>query len=194
VIYGYARCSTSETKQDVERQLHELRSRGAAEVYHEYESGTKLHRPELDKLLNHLREGDTIITTEVSRITRSVKQLCDFIELAKAKKLRLIFGAIDLNCIHEPDIITEGMLKMMSVFAEIERNLIVERVKSGLKNARAKGVGLGRPQLTAKAIPKRVIANFDMYRAGYITKKDYAKLCDISRPTLNRYIALMTDG
>jgi len=193
VIYGYARCSTSETKQDVERQLNELKELGAEEIYHEYESGTKLHRPELSKLLNHLNEGDTIITTEVSRITRSVKQLCEFIELAKTKKLRLIFGAIDLNCTNEPDIITEGMLKMMSVFSEIERNLIVERVKSGLKNAKAKGVRLGRPPVTVHDVPKCVKDNFTAFKAGYISKKDYAKLCNICRPTLNKYIALMTD-
>lgn len=191
--YGYARCSTSETKQDVERQIYELRALGAVEVYYEYESGTKVKRPELDKMLNHVQPGDTIITTEVSRITRSVKQLCDVLELAKAKKLKMIIGALVVDCTGDLDVITEGMLKMMAVFSEIERNLIVERVKSGIRNAKAKGVRLGRPCLNADAIPKVVVDNFAVYQAGYISKKDYAKLCDISRPTLNKYIALLTD-
>lgn len=192
-IYGYARCSTSETKQDVERQIVELRAMGATEVYYEYESGTKIKRPELDKMLNHVQPGDTIVTTEVSRITRSVKQLCDILELAKEKSLKMIIGALVVDCTGELDVITEGMLKMMAVFSEIERNLIVERVRSGIRNARAKGIRLGRPCLQAGDVPKTVVDNFAVYQAGYISKKDYAKLCDISRPTLNKYIALMTD-
>jgi DNA invertase Pin-like site-specific DNA recombinase len=81
----------------------------------------------------------------------------------------------------------------MGVFAEMERNMTIERIKSGLKNARAKGVRLGRPANTAAMIPKAVTDKFALYKAGHITKKDYAKLCDISRPTLDAYIALMTD-
>lgn len=192
-IYGYARCSTSETKQDVERQIYELRTMGADEVYYEYESGTKIKRPELEKMFAHVQPGDTIITTEVSRITRSVKQLCEILEMAKEKSLKMVIGAMVVDCTGELDIITEGMLKMMAVFSEIERNLIVERVKSGIRNAKAKGIRLGRPALTANDIPKAAIDNFAVFKAGYISKKDYAKLCDISRPTLNKYIALMTD-
>jgi len=193
LIYGYARCSTSETKQDVERQLFELRTMGAESIYHEYESGTVINRPELEKMMAAVSYGDTIITTEVSRITRSVRQLCDFIETAKDKHLKIIFGTFTADFTDKPDIMTEGMLKMMAVFAEIERNLIVERVKSGIASAKAKGIRLGRPAVSAKDLPKIVIDNFPVYQAGYISKKDYAKLCDISRPTLNKYIALMTD-
>ena len=193
MVYGYARCSTSETKQDVERQLFELKTMGAELIYHEYESGTVINRPELEKMMSAVKEGDTIITTEVSRITRSVRQLCDFIETAKAKHLKIVFGSFVADFTDKPDVMTEGMLKMMAVFAEIERNLIIERVKSGLANAKAKGVRLGRPTVTVKDVPKSVIDNFSVYQAGYISKKDYAKLCEISRPTLNKYIALMTD-
>lgn len=193
MVYGYARCSTSETKQDVERQIFELRTMGAEEIYHEYESGTVIHRPELEKLMARVAEGDTIVSTEVSRITRSVRQLCDFIETAKAKRLKIIFGAFVVDCTGTLDVMTEGMLKMMAVFAEIERNLIIERVKSGIANARAKGIRLGRPAVTAADLPRAVVENFGVYKAGYISKKDYAKLCDISRPTLDKYIGLMVD-
>lgn len=193
MIYGYARCSTSETKQDVERQIFELKTMGATEIYHEYESGTALQRPELIKLMNHIAEGDTLVTTDVSRLTRSVKQLCEILETAKQKHLKIIFGTFVVDCTGQLDVITEGMLKMMAVFAEIERNLIVERVKSGIKNAKAKGVRLGRPMLQVSDIPATVLEHFEIYKAGYISKKDYAKICDISRPTLNKYIALMTD-
>lgn len=83
--YAYARCSTNEKLQDIQRQIRELKKYGLTDeyIYLEYESGIKENRTELNKLLNIVKSGDTIFTTEVSRITRSTKQLCDIIELAK---------------------------------------------------------------------------------------------------------------
>ena len=75
-IYGYARCSTSEDRQDIDRQKRELRKLGVKKdecIYAEYESGTKEDRPELTKLLKIVRPGDTVIVTEVSRISRSTR-------------------------------------------------------------------------------------------------------------------------
>ena len=69
--YGYARCSTNETKQDITRQTKEIEQYGVTEenIYFEYESGTKVNREQLNRLLDKVQEGDTIVTTEVSRIT-----------------------------------------------------------------------------------------------------------------------------
>ena len=77
MIYGYARCSTNEQLQDINRQVRELKQQGATDttIYLEYESGTKINRAELQKLLSAVQTGDTIFATEVSRITRSTKQL-----------------------------------------------------------------------------------------------------------------------
>ena len=192
--YGYARCSTNESKQDIDRQKRELKSMGAAKIFFEYESGTKANRPELLKLFENIRTGDTLITTEVSRITRSTKQLCEIIETAKEKRLKLIIGNFTVDCSGEKlDAMTEGMLKMMGVFAEMERNMTVDRIKSGIRNARAKGIRLGRPSLTVDDIPKKVLENYEKYRERIISKVDYSKICGISRPTLDKYIAIMTD-
>ena len=92
MIYGYARCSTNESMQDIDRQIRELKQQGAEDktIYREYESGTKTNRAELQKLLDIVKPGDTILATEVSRITRSTKQLCDIIELAKNRKIKLV--------------------------------------------------------------------------------------------------------
>ena len=88
MVYGYCRCSTCESKQDVNRQKRELRAIGVPEnaIYMEYESGTKINRPELIKMLSVVNDGDTIVTTEISRLTRSTKQLCDLIDLIKEKQ------------------------------------------------------------------------------------------------------------
>ena len=79
--YGYARCSTNEEMQDISRQVRDLKQLGVDEsaIYIEYMSGTKENRPELTKLLQIIKSGDTIIATEVSRITRSTRQLWAFL-------------------------------------------------------------------------------------------------------------------
>lgn len=75
MIYGYARCSTNEKMQDINRQVRELKQQGATDttIYLEYESGMKADRAGLKKLLSVVQSGDTILATEVSRITRSTK-------------------------------------------------------------------------------------------------------------------------
>jgi DNA invertase Pin-like site-specific DNA recombinase len=203
-VYGYCRCSTNELKQDITRQIRELKALGVTDknnIYKEYESGTKLNRVELNKLLYGyediapvVKEGDTIVATEVSRITRSTKQLCEIIEIAKNKHLKLIFGSFVVDCTKELDAMTEGMLKMMGVFSEIERNMISQRVKSGVANARAKGKIVGRPILTLDKVPTKVKDMYDLYKSGAISKTDYAKMCNVSRPTLDKYLKVIVEG
>ena len=83
--YGYARCSTNETKQDINRQVRELKTAGAEEIFIEYEHGDSAIKQELSSLLETADEGDTIFTLEVSRLARSTKQLCEIIETVKEK-------------------------------------------------------------------------------------------------------------
>lgn len=197
MIYGYCRCSTNETKQDISRQERELKALGVTDkknIYKEYESGTKINRVELNRLLDIVQNGDAIVSTEVSRITRSTKQLCEIIELAKIKHLKLIFGSFVVDCSKELDAMTEGMLKMMGVFSEIERNMISQRVKSGVANARAKGKIVGRPIITIDKVPTKVKDIYDLYKSGAISKTDYAKMCNVSRPTLDKYLKIIIEG
>lgn len=178
LIYGYARCSTNENQQDITRQVRELKQQGATDttIYLEYESGTKENRTELNKLLNVVDTQDTVIATEVSRITRSTKQLCDIIELSKEKKIKLVLGNFIVDCRQELDPMTEGMLKMMGVFAELERNMISQRVKSGMEHAKSKGKAIGRPPVTADNIPHIFYKHYPKYKNGEINKKELSRL------------------
>jgi len=147
------------------------------------------------KLLACVQEGDTIVTTEVSRITRSTKQLCDIIDLCKEKHLKLVIkDSITIDCYSDSgmEAMSEAFLMMAGVFAQLERNMTVTRNRVFI-NAKAKGVKLGRPEITIKDLPKKVIDNFDKYKYGIITKVDFCKICGISRPTLDKYIAILTD-
>ncbi|KOA75599.1 resolvase [Clostridium botulinum] len=193
MIYGYARCSTDNIKQDITRQTRELKSLGVEKdnIYFEYASGTKVDRKQLTRLMDIVVEGDIIVATEVSRITRSSKQLCEIIEFAKDKKIKLILGNFIVDCTKELDPMTEGMLKMMGVFAELERNMISQRVRSGMANARSKGKVIGRPQTTIEDIPSNIINAIELLKDKKINKSECARMCNISRPTLDKYIKII---
>lgn len=196
MIYGYARCSTNEELQDIQRQVREIIALGVKDKYNiftEYESGTKTDRIELNKLLNTVKPGDTIVATEVSRISRSTKQLCEIIELAKNRKLKLIFGGFIVDCTKELDPMTEGMLKMMGVFSEIERNIISQRVKSGMENAKSKGVKLGRKSTTKDDIPSIFLKHYPKYINKQINVTEFSRLTNLSRPSIYKYLKLLKE-
>ena len=194
MVYGYARCSTNESKQDIDRQKRELKALGVKQsnIYFEYGSGTKADREQWLLLMNKVQKGDTIISTEVSRITRSTKQLCDIIDKAREIGLKLVIGSFVVDCTNDKlDAMTEGMWKMMGVFAEMERNIISERVKSGMANAREKGSKIGRPETTADKIPSVFMKYYPKYRKGEMNVTELSRLCKMSRTTVYKYIELL---
>ena len=195
MIYGYARCSTTEERQDIDRQKRELYSLGVTDdkyIYWEYESGMKADRVELQKLLDIVVEGDTIVTTEVSRLTRSTKHLCEILQIVQDKKIILnIGGSFVVDCSQgKMDPMTEGMIKMWGVFAEMERNIISQRVVSGMKNAAAKGVKLGRPEMTKDSLPDKFWKYYSLYQKRGISITDFAKVMEASRTTIYKYISI----
>ena len=193
MTYGYARCSTCEERQDINRQKRELHDLGVKEdshIYWEYESGMKDDRVELQKLLNIVKDGDTIITTEVSRLTRSTKHLCEILQFVQDKKLILnIGGSFIVDCSQgKMDPMTEGMIKMWGVFAEMERNIISQRVISGMRNAAAKGAKIGRPRTTKGSLPDKFWKYYKMYTDKEISITEFAHLFETSRTTIYKYL------
>lgn len=193
--YGYARCSTDESRQDIDRQKRELKAMGVTDetrLYFEYESGTKDNRPEFNKMLGTVQPGDSIFTTEVSRLTRSTAHLCEILRLVQEQQLRLVIGNFTVDCRSEDiDPMTKGMLMMWGVFAEMERDIISQRVKSGMANARAKGKRIGRPKVTSEEIPAEFFKKYQLYQEGRITIAELARMLRCSRTTVYRYIDLI---
>jgi len=189
MIYGYARCSTNEDRQDITRQTRELMELGAREenIYFEYESGCKVERARLSALLAAVKPGDVIVTTEVSRLTRSTRQLCDIIQLVQDRRLKLIIkGSITVDCTDgSMDAMTAAFLKIVGVFSELERDMISSRVRSGLNNARAKGRTLGRPAAVRAGADEFRQEVEDARRAG-LSMGSIAKARGISTATLYR--------
>ena len=191
--HGYARCSTNESKQDIDRQVRELKQAGAERIFLEYEHGDATVKCQLSSLLEQAEEGDTIITLEVSRLARSTKQLCEIIETIKAKRLRLVIvGSITVDCSNgQIDPMTNAFIQMSGVFAELELRIIRERVRSGMANAKAKGAKIGRPQATADDIPAVFLRHYPAFKNKQLNVSELARVCDLSRTTVYKYLNLL---
>lgn len=191
--YGYARCSTNETKQDINRQVRELKAAGAGEIFLEYEHGDSKIKPQQQALFTQAQPGDTITVLEVPRLARSTQQLCEIIDCIREKRLRLVIvGSITLDCREgRADPMSEAFLQMAGVFSQLELAMIRERVRSGMANAKAKGKQIGRPPLTTQDIPANFLRHYPAYKKGQLNVSELARVCDISRTTAYKYIAMM---
>ena len=193
MIYGYARCSTNESKQDINRQIKELKAAGSDEVIFEYEHGDARTKKELNMLLELAQAGDTIITLEVSRLSRSTQQLCELIDIIREKRLRLvIMGSITIDCREgKADPMSEAFLQMAGVFSQLELAMIRARVKSGMENAKAKGKQIGRRPTTKENIPAVFFKHYAIFMEGKMNVSDLARVCGLSRPTVYKYMKMI---
>ena len=179
---GYARVST--TDQNLENQKKLLFDAGCTSIFEEKISGARKDRPELEKLLRHLREGDTLVVCKLDRLARSTHHLLEIVE-----RLR-IMGA-SFCSLGEPwaDTTTHAGKMIMTVFAgiaEFERDLIRERTSIGRKAARERGVKFGRPsKLTAEQ--KKLVLEL---KSGGRSVPEIAKTFKVNRSTIYRLQAL----
>lgn len=145
--YGYARVSTSKQYKDgnsIEYQRELLKQNGAEIIYEDKFTGTKVERPELDKLLNIAKEGDVIIVSKLDRIARSIHKGSELIE-------SLINRGITINILNlgilNNDPTSKLIRNIFLSFAEFERDMIVERTQEGKTVARQKDNYIeGRPK------------------------------------------------
>ena len=193
---GYSRCSTNEGKQDINRQVRELKEAGADMVYMEYEHGDAKVKTQQQAMFAEAEPGDTIIVLEVSRLARSTQQLCEIIERIREKRLRLVIvGSITLDCRdRQADPMSEAFLQMAGVFSQLELAMIRARVRSGMANAAAKGAKLGRPQVTADNIPATFLRHYPSYKKGQLNVSELARVCELSRTTTYKYISVVEGG
>ena len=191
--YGYARCSTNETKQDIDRQVRELKAAGAREIFLEYEHGDAKVKSQQEAMFATAEAGDTIITLEVPRLARSTQQLCTIIDTVREKRLRLVIvGSITLDCREgRADPMSEAFLQMAGVFSQLELAMIRTRVRSGMANAKAKGKQIGRPQTTKDSIPAIFLRHYPAYKNGQLNITELSRVCDLSRTTIYKYISLL---
>ena len=178
---GYARVSTNE--QNLDRQIDILKEAGAERIFEEKVTGTRRDRPELERMLDQLRKGDVIIVAELTRLSRSTKDLFELVDIIEKKEA----GIKSLKESWLDTTTPQGKL-MFTIFAglsQFERDLTVQRTKEGLKSAKARGKKLGRP--TKYEDKKQIV--IDMYNSGDYSINDIIKATGISKTSLYRYIS-----
>lgn len=177
---GYARVSTLD--QSLDRQIDQLLEQGCERIFQEKVTGTKRERIELEKLLDQLRNGDTIIVTELARLSRSVKDLFQLLDIIHQK-------SANLKSLKEPwlDTTTPQGKLLFIIFAGIsqfDRDLISQRTKEGLLSARARGRQGGRP---SKPLTDIELA-LKMYDSKSYSISEIVKATDVSKTSLYRYV------
>lgn len=183
MIFGYARVSTKE--QNIDNQLQELKKLGCEKVFFEKISGKTIERTELNKLMDLLRSGDTVIVTKIDRLARSLKDLIFLLDEFSKKEIILQIGSMQFNFTT-----AEGRLfaTLFGSVAQYERELINERTIAGMKAARENGRIGGKPKgLSIEAIKKAKKA-YEL-RSKEISINDILKTVDIkSKRTLYNYL------
>ena len=178
-VYGYARVSTRQ--QELARQLDLLKNYNCNEILTEKMTGTKANRPELNRLKDKLRPGDTVVVESFSRLGRSTKDLIDLVNYFEEHEVKLISLKENFDTSTPQGRL---MMTVFQAFSQFERDLIVERTKEGLKSARARGRQGGRPKVNSKEITKAI----KLYHTEQYSVKEIVEMTGISRATLYRYL------
>lgn len=181
MLFGYSRVST--TAQNLDRQLDNLTARGVdqAHIFTEKITGTITHRPELEKVLSMLREGDTLMVDSFSRLSRSTKDLLALMDTLDGMKVTVISLKENLDTSTATG---RMMMTVLAALSQFERDLISERSKEGIKAARARGRKGGRPKMKPAAIRQALT----LYDSKEHSISEIIKTVGISAPTLYRYI------
>ncbi len=180
MLLGYARVSMDDQNLDLQKDA--LKGASCEKIFLDEISGSTKHRPGLERALDSLREGDTLIVWRLDRLGRSLKDLIELVAELERKgvALRSLQEAIDTT--------SPGGKLIFHVFgalAEFERNLIRERTQAGLAAARARGRKGGRPK--SLDTEKRKMA-VKLYREGNHTVQEICRLVGVSKPTLYSYV------
>lgn len=176
---AYVRVSSAD--QNEARQVEALKKYDIEKWFVEKVSGKDMNRPELQRLLEFAREGDTVYVKDFSRLARSTKDLLELVERFKEKNIHLVSLKENLDTST-----TTGklMLTMIAAINEFERENILERQREGIALAKQRGAYKGRKAVQVKDFGKY----YDRYLRREYTKKELAEELNISRPTLDRLI------
>lgn len=181
---GYARVSTSGQNLDV--QLDALTAFGCQQIFQEKLSGKNKNRPQLLKLLEQLRPGDTVVIYKLDRLARSFRDLVDIVQQIENRGANIT----SLNDAMIDTTTPQGKLvfNIFASLAEFERSLIVERTNAGLASARARGRIGGRPKgLAPKALQNAKYAKI-LYEQEELSIAEICEQVDISRASLYKYL------
>ena len=179
MIIGYARVSTQD--QNLDRQLDSLNAKGCERIFKEKMTGTTSARPEFEKMMQTLRQGDTLVIDSFSRLSRSTKDLLAIIRQLDTQGVTIVSLKENLDTATATG---RMMMTMLSALSQFERDLISERTHDGLKAARARGRMGGRPKTKDSKIKQAL----KLYDSKALSISEIIKTVGISTATLSRYL------
>lgn len=186
MIVGYVRVSTVEQNED--RQLVTMKKYDVEKVFSEKVSAKDKNRNELNNMLDFVREGDTIVIHDFSRLARSTKDLLEIVELLDNKKVNIISAKENLDSSTPTG---KLMLTMIGAINEFERANLLERQREGIAIAKEQGKYKGRKEIN---IDNELWSNlYTKYLNRELNKTQFAKELNISRPTLDKLIKEYTN-
>lgn len=178
---AYVRVSTVE--QNEQRQIEALEKHNIDKWFTEKVSAKDMNRPELQKMLDYVRENDTIYVHDFSRLARSTKDLLDIIEFLNGKKVHLVSNKEQLDTSTPQG---KLMITMIGAIAEFEREQILERQREGIAIAKRAGKYKGRQ--VKRIDDQKFQERYNQYMKRIISKTQLAKELEISRPTLDKLL------
>lgn len=179
MLVGYVRVSSVD--QNEGRQLETMKKYGVEKVYSEKVSAKDTNRTELQSMLDFVREGDTVVIHDFSRLARSTKDLLEIVELLNDKKVNLISSKENIDSSTPTG---KLMLTMIGAINEFERANLLERQREGIALAKKEGKYKGRKEVNIKDFDK----HYNRYMNREVNKSQLAKELGISRPTLDKLI------
>ena len=178
---GYIRVSTDHQNTDRQKDLLKKQYPEIKKFYIDRQSGKNTDRPQLREMMNYARKNDVIVVESLSRLARNTRDLIDITDQLNKNEIHLISLKESIDATTPSG---RAMMKMFSVFADFEREIIVERTKEGLASARARGHVEGRP-----AINKETVANaIKLYDSRNVSIQEICKITGISKGSLYKYI------
>ncbi|WP_026544996.1 recombinase family protein [Arthrobacter sp. 35/47] len=180
---GYARVSTLEQNADLQRSA--LTAAGCDRIFIDHGvSGMRASRPELDKLLDHLRSGDEVVVWKLDRLGRNTRNLLALIDDLEQRGVHFRSVTEGISTTRS---MGRAMLTVMSAFAQLERDQLAERTRAGMAAAAEHGRKAGRREVTAEHA--RVKRAQDLKAQG-LAPADIGKIIGSSRATVYRYLTL----
>ncbi len=182
MIIGYAR--VSKDNQHLDRQIDMLKEYGVDKIIQEKYTGTEKERPGMDILLQMIRINDIVVVESISRLGRNTLDILSLIQRLEIEKVTFISLKENMDTATPTG---KAMFQMMSVIAELERNLLAERVKEGITASKLRGTKIGRPKLAKE----KVNIAMRMYNSGEYSIKEIVANAGISQGTLYHEINKM---
>lgn len=178
---AYVRVSTAE--QNEARQIEALKKHTIDKWFTEKVSGKNMNRPQLEAMLDYVREGDTVYIHDFSRLARSTKDLLSIVEQLQEKGVHLVSNKENLDTSTPTG---KLMLTMIAAINEFERENLLERQREGIAIAKEQGKFKGGQ--VKKIDDKAFNATYEQYKRRELTKGQMAQKLHISRPTLDKML------